>query len=74
MEGGSVWKGGEFSVHCTVRVHQTVRVVLGEGYSVCAGVCMGGGVSVFHVLGGQVLVLHHKCRFGNILLGKATLQ
>ena len=35
---------------------------------------MGGGVSVFHVLGGQVLVLHHKCRFGNILLGKATLQ
>ena len=80
---GSVWKGvvcgrgGEFSVHCTVRVHQTVRVVLGEGYSVCAGVCMGGGgggVSVFHVLKGQVLVLHHKCRFGNILLGKATLQ
>ena len=38
-----MWKGGEFSVHCTVRVHQTVRVVLGEGYSVCAGVCMGGG-------------------------------
>ena len=42
---------------------------------VCVQVCVyGGGVSVFHVLGGQVLVLHHKCRFGNILLGKATLQ
>ena len=34
----------------------------------------GWGGSVFHVLGGQVLVLHHKCRFGNILFGKATLQ
>ena len=43
---------------------------------VCVQVCVwgGGGVSVFHVLKGQVLVLHHKCRFGNILLGKATLQ
>ena len=36
--------------------------------------CVYGGVSVFHVLKGQVLVLHHKCRFGNILFGKATLQ